>query len=85
MNAAENFGQREEVPLFRAMAATKGAKTTALDADIREIDVAVDDVGYAIAVAALPQVIGNGKQTGEVIAFGTKKKLSAVDGQLASC
>ena len=38
--------------------AAESAKTAVLDADVREVDVAIDDVGDDVADLSLPQFVG---------------------------
>ena len=41
--------RRQQVALLGAMVAAEGAEAAALDADVREVDVAVDDVRHDVA------------------------------------
>ncbi len=55
---ADDFFDGEEVGLLLAMVAREGAEAAVLDADVGEVDVAVDDVGHHVPHAAAPQLVG---------------------------
>src|SRR5207249_9673466 len=47
--AAHHFGDGQQVTLLGAMVTAECAERAVLDADVREVDVAVDDVCYYLA------------------------------------
>src|SRR5579864_4747143 len=68
-NPPENFIEGQKVTLLRSVAAAEGAEAASLHADIREIDVAVDDVGDPLAYPAPPPFVSRGKQPAQIISF----------------
>ena len=59
LGAADDFLDGEVVALLFAEIAAEGAEAATLDADIGEIDVAVDDVGGDVAHGAAAQFVGH--------------------------
>ena len=72
----------QEVAFFRQMAAAKSAKAAGLDADVGEIDVAVDHVGDDIADGARAQGIGSSDDGEKIRAVGVEKMGGLVDGDV---
>ncbi len=62
--------EAEEVGVGFARAAAEGAELAADEADIGEIDIAIDDVGDDIAGQLATQGIGGDQQAEQVVAFG---------------
>src|SRR5690242_20112968 len=58
-DSAQNFLARQEVAFLGAMAAAVRAKTAALHAYVREINVTVHDVADSVARSAAPEFIGH--------------------------
>ena len=75
---------RKEVTLLRAHAARERAKLAVLDADVREVDVAVDHVGDAIAHLLTAELVGNHAQGVEVPASCPVQGDAIIDAELVA-
>ena len=58
--AADDLLDVEEVAFVAALGARERAEAAGLDADVGEVDVAVDDVGDLVADLAASQLVGDG-------------------------
>ena len=65
------------------MTAAEGAKAAGLDANVGEIDVAIDHVGDDIADGARTQGIGSSDDGEKIRAVGVEKTGGLVDGDVA--
>ena len=82
--APRNLLRRQEIALFCAMAAAESTEAAALHADVGEIDVAVDHVGYALAHAAASQSVGGGNQPVEIVALGREQGRAVLSRKFAA-
>ena len=60
--AAHHFLHRQEVALFLPVVPAERAEGAVLDADVGEVDVAVDDEGHQVAGLARAQLVGDERQ-----------------------
>src|SRR5260370_27329154 len=61
-SAADHFFERERVGVGGAGSATKTAETATDETDVREVDVAIHDVGDGVTYGVSPQAIGDGHE-----------------------
>ena len=66
------------------MVAAEGTEAAVLDADVGEVDVAVDDVGDHVAIGLPPERIGGGHQRQQRRAVGPEEARALVDADLAA-
>ena len=59
LRAAHHLVDGQEVALLLAVVAAEGAEAAVLDADVGEVDVAVDDVGDDVARLPAAQLVGD--------------------------
>ena len=59
LRAADDLGYGQEVSFLLPVVAAEGAEAAALDADVGEVDVAVDHVGDQVAHGAATKLVGN--------------------------
>src|SRR5882724_2085682 len=81
---APHFVERKRIGIGSAGAAAKSAKTATHEAYIREIDVAIDDVGDRIADGFSPQLVRDGQQGFQSYAFRSGQLEPLFEGQLRS-
>src|SRR5262249_41251773 len=60
--SADDFLDLQKVSLFTSLSSGEGAESAGLDADVGEVDVAVDDVADFVADLSASQLIGGGQQ-----------------------
>ena len=82
--AADDLVEREEVALLLAEVAAERAEAAPFDADVGEVDVAVDDVGDAVAVDLPAQFVRRGHQREEPRAVGLEEARALLHGDLAA-
>ena len=80
--APDDLFDGQKVAFFREMAAAEGAKAALLDADVGEVDVAIDDVADDIADGLGAQLIGGGEHRQQIGAFGLEERGRLVDAQI---
>ena len=68
LRAPHHLVDRQEVALLLAVVAAERAEAAVLDADVGEVDVAIDDVGDDVAGLAAAQLVGDEGEGGEVAA-----------------
>src|SRR5450631_3999227 len=56
-NPPKNLFGGQKITLFRAMPAAEGAEAASLHANVREIDVSINDIGDSFSYPAVPQVV----------------------------
>ena len=66
------------------MSAAEGAKAAGLDADVGEIDVAIDHVGDDIADGARAQIVGGGDDGEKIRTVGVEELGGLVDGDVVT-
>ena len=66
------------------MAAAESAKPAGFDADVGEIDVAVDDVGHDVTDGRFTELVCRGEHHHQIRAFGIEKRGRVVDGELGA-
>src|SRR5258705_8611022 len=66
------------------MAAAERAKAAALDADVREIDIAVDYISYPVTHLLTADVIGGGHRGSEFSSGNGKQQFALVDAHFAA-
>src|SRR5215470_4693302 len=71
--AADDFLSGEKIAFLGEMTAAKRAEAAGLDADIGEIDVAVDDIGYDVADGLSAEIIRRGCHRRKIRTFSIKK------------
>src|SRR5207244_7879090 len=67
-----------------AMGATERAEGAVLEADVREVAVAIDDVRHHVARLALPQLVGDQGQRVEIAALGARERDAVLDRDLVA-
>jgi len=66
------------------MAAAEGAEAAGFDADVGEVDVAVDDVSDDVADGLFPQVVRNGDDDEQIAARGVEKPRRVLDADVVA-
>ena len=84
LGAPHDLLDRQEVALLLAVVATEGAEGAVLDADVREVDVAIHDVGDDVADLPLPQLVGDQGQRVEVAPVGAGERDAVLDRHLVA-
>src|SRR5262252_5682118 len=64
----DDFLDLQEVSLFASLGPGEGAESAGFDADVGEVDVAVDDVGDFLPGLSASQLVGSGQQRVQVAA-----------------
>ena len=82
--APHDLRDGQEVPLLLAMVAAERAEAAVLDADVREVDVAVDDERHRVADLPPPQLVGGERQRLEVAAGGAREEVALGDRHLGA-
>src|SRR3989441_9434380 len=67
-----------------AVVAAERAEATVLDADVREVDVAVDDVGHDVAHLPAAHLVGDERDRVQVAASRAGERDAVVDGELVA-
>ena len=60
------------------MAAAESAEAASLDADVREINVPVNDVSDRVANPTAPQIVGHAEQPVETLALRAEKRFTVL-------
>ena len=79
LGAPHDLRDGQEVALFLPVVAAERAERAVLDADVREVDVAIDDVGDDVPGLPLPQLVGDQGQRVEVAPLGARERDAALD------
>src|SRR5207244_1468364 len=80
--AAYDLLKRKRVGIGGLRSAAKAAKTASDEADIGEVDVAIDDVGDGFTNGLRAQIIRDGYQSFEVSAFDLCQAQALLEGEL---
>ena len=81
---ADHLLEREEVALLLPVVSAEGAEGAVLDADVREVDVPVDDVGHHVARLPGPQLVGDQGQGAQLAPGRLGERQPIVHGDLAA-
>src|SRR3990172_6157596 len=84
LGAADHLRERQEVALLLPVVAAEGAEGAVLDADVREVDVAVHDVGGGVAYLPPPQLVGREAERVELAALDLGEAISLRHGQFGA-
>ncbi len=82
--ASHDLLERQEVTLLFPVIAAERAEGAVLDADVREVDVAVHHERDRVADLAAAQLVGGDAQREEVAAGRAREQVSVGDGDLAA-
>jgi len=84
LHLGEDHLDRRVVGVRFPALALERAELAADEADVREIDVAVHDVGHVVADVGVADRIGDGEEREEIVALGAEHAHAVVDVELAA-
>src|SRR2546428_1942279 len=84
LRAADDLGHGKEVTFLFPMIAAERAEGAVLDADVREVDVAIHHVGHNVAGLLPPQLVGDERQGVEVPALDARERDAVLDRHLVA-
>src|SRR2546422_1937688 len=82
--APDDLVEGQQVPLLLAVVAAERAEAAVLDADVGEVDVAVDDVRHDVADLPAAQLVGDEREGVQVAADRARQRDAVIDGELAA-
>ncbi len=80
----DDLGHGQEVALLLAVIATERAERAVLDADVGEVDVAIDDERHQVADLPPAQLVGGAGERLQIAAAGHGQDQAVVDGHFVA-
>src|SRR5262249_26917772 len=84
LRAPHHLRDRQEVALLLAVVSAERAERAVLDADVREVDVAIDDVGHDVARLPPPELVGDQGERVQIAALGAGERHAVLDRHLVT-